>query len=76
MSDDPLVRIANVASLMEADLAVSVLAAEGIHAIALGNDTVGIFGPGFSVPSARGVDVLVRAEDEAAARAVLAHRAP
>jgi len=44
---------------LEADFAVQQLESAGIDAVARGNDIVGIFGPGFSGPSARGVDVMV-----------------
>jgi len=53
------VKIATFSAGFEADFAVQQLAAAGIDAIARGNDIVGIFGPGFSGPTARGVDVMV-----------------
>lgn len=71
MASDALTKVANYPSIIEADMAVSLLDSAGIHAIALGNDTVGIFGGGFSGPSSRGVDVLVHAEQEHEAREIL-----
>jgi len=71
MDDSTLTRVANFASSIEADFAVSLLESAEINAVALSNDTIGIFGPGFMGPSARGVDVLVRADQVEAARAVL-----
>ena len=64
--------IAHYAAGYEADLAVARLDAAGIAAVRRGNDTVGLFGPGFEGPTARGVDVLVAAADAADARDVLA----
>lgn len=71
MSDTPLTKVANFPSIIEAELAVSLLESAGIEAIALGNDTAGIFGAGFSGPSSRGADVLVRADRVDEAREVL-----
>ncbi len=65
------VSVASFGSGLEADLAVQRLEAEGIVAIARGNDTVGIFGPGFQGRTAQGVDVLVPSDAVSAARAVL-----
>ncbi len=65
------VTIARYVAGYEADLAVARLDAAGIDAIRRGNDTVGVFGPGFEGPTARGVDVLVPSIVVAAAREVL-----
>ena len=46
--------------------------AAGIPSVRRGNDTVGLFGPGFEGPTARGVDVLVPATVAVEAREVLA----
>jgi hypothetical protein len=63
------VAVTTVASGFEADVVVAVLGAAGIPARAHGNDLVGLFGPNFQGPTARGVDVLVPADaaDEAGA---------
>ncbi len=53
------VKLATYSSALEADVAVSQLEAAEIPAISRGNDIVGIFGPGFQGPTAKGVDVLV-----------------
>jgi hypothetical protein len=60
-----------VSSGFEADLAIARLEAAGIRAVRDDNDTVGIFGPGFQGPTARGVTVRVTAEVLDEARAVL-----
>jgi len=60
-----------VSSGFEADLAIARLEAAGIRAVRDDNDTVGIFGPGFQGPTARGVTVRVPAEVLDKARAVL-----
>ena len=65
------VTIANYRAGYEADLAIALLDAAGIPAVRRGNDIVGLFGPGFEGPTARGVDVLVPAEAAADAREVL-----
>ena len=49
--------LTNYASGLEADIAVARLNAEEIPAHARGNDIMGIVGPGFQGPTARGVDV-------------------
>lgn len=64
-------RLTNVASGLEADIAVARLRAEDIPAFTRGNDIVGIVGPGFQGSTARGVDVLVPADLLAKAREVL-----
>jgi hypothetical protein len=66
-----LMKIATFAAAYEADFAVERLRAAGITAFARGNDIVGIFGPGFQGPTARGVDVFVPPHAAAAARDVL-----
>lgn len=70
-SNTEWVAVATVASGFEADVVVAVLGAAGIPARAHGNDLVGIFGPNFQGATARGVDVLVPADAEGEARAVL-----
>lgn len=69
--DDGWVRIANFSAGYEADIAIAVLDAAGIPAMRRGNDIVGLFGPGFEGPTARGVDVLVPAAAAADAREIL-----
>ena len=66
------VAVADLASAYEADIAVARLESAGILAIARGNDIVGLFGPGFSGASARGVQVLVPSDALDAAREILA----
>ena len=53
------VTIATYAAGYEADIAIARLDAAGIDAMRRGNDTVGIFGPGFEGRSAHGIEVLV-----------------
>ena len=65
------VRVANLASGWEAEIAVARLDAEDIPARAMGNDLVGIFGPGFQGASARGYFVEVPAPLAERARRVL-----
>ena len=65
------VAVTTVASGFEADVVVAVLGAAGIPARAHGNDLVGLFGPNFQGPTARGVDVLVPADAADEARAIL-----
>ena len=67
----PWVRLTTFSSALEADVAVSRLEAAEIPAISRGNDIVGIFGPGFQGPTAKGVDVLVPEAAIEDARAVL-----
>lgn len=69
--DDAWVKIANYSAGYEADLAIAVLDAAGIPAMRRGNDIVGLFGPGFEGPTARGVDVFVPAAAVDDAREVL-----
>ena len=65
------VAVTTVASGFEADVVVAVLGAAGIPARAHGNDLVGLFGPNFQGPTARGVDVLVPADAADEARTIL-----
>ena len=65
------VAVTTLASGFEADVVVAVLGAAGIPARAHGNDLVGLFGPNFQGPTARGVDVLVPADAADEARAIL-----
>lgn len=65
------VTIANYRAGYEADLALALLDAAGIPAVRRGNDIVGLFGPSFEGPTARGVDVLVPADAADDAREVL-----
>ena len=69
--DAEWVRVATYGAGYEADMAIARLGAAGIDAVRRGNDTVGLFGPGFEGHSARGVDVLVPSTVVAEARAVL-----
>lgn len=69
--EDGWVKIANYRAGYEADLAIALLDAAGIPAVRRGNDIVGLFGPGFEGPTARGVDVLVPVEAVADARELL-----
>jgi hypothetical protein len=69
--DDAWVKLANYSAGYEADLAIAVLDAAGIPAMRRGNDIVGLFGPGFEGPTARGVDVFVPAAALTDAREVL-----
>jgi len=65
------VDLATFASGFEADLAGAKLEVAGIPFVRDGNDTVGIFGPGFQGATARGVTVRVPAESLDDARAAL-----
>jgi len=67
--------IATYSAGYEADIALARLSSAGIDGVRRGNDTVGLFGPSFEGPTARGVDVLVPAEVANEARAVLAENA-
>ena len=71
-SSTPWVVLTTVASVWEADVLVAVLGAAGIPARASGNDVTAIFGPGFIGATPRGVSVLVPADAEDEARAVVA----
>ena len=68
------VAIATYGAGYEADLAIARLDTAGIDAVRRGNDTVGLFGPGFEGRTARGVDVLVPSDVVADAQEVLAPR--
>lgn len=68
----PWVAVANFGIGWEADLAVARLDAAGIPARAIGNDLVGIFGPGYQGASVRGFDVQVPAPFVVHAKDVLA----
>jgi Putative prokaryotic signal transducing protein len=65
------VKLATYSSALEADVVVSRLEAAEIPAVSRGNDIVGIFGPGFQGPTAKGVDVLVPSAALEDARALL-----
>ena len=71
MTTNQWVPVASYAARFEADLAVARLEAEGILAVARGNDITGIFGPGFGGSTARGVLVLVPSDAVDAAREIL-----
>ena len=71
MSDSGWRVLATYASGFEADLAMAQLEAAEIPAVRDGNDTVGIFGPGFQGATARGVTVRVPAAALEDARAVV-----
>jgi hypothetical protein len=61
MSENGWSVLATYSSGFEADLAIAQLQAAEIPAVRDGNDTVGIFGPGFQGATARGVTVRVPA---------------
>lgn len=50
--------LATYASGFEADLVIEQLRSAEIPAIRDSNDTIGLFGPGFQGPSARGISTL------------------
>jgi hypothetical protein len=62
-------------SAPEAEIGRAVLEAGGFDARVEAGELVGIFGPGFSGPTPRGVRVLVPSDQLAAARTYLAFRA-
>jgi hypothetical protein len=66
------VNVANFASVLEAEMFAERLRSAGLFVTTRGNDIVGLFGPGFSGPTARGVDVLVTSDGADAAREILA----
>lgn len=66
-----LIKLANFATALEADIFVERLKSAGIMAVSRGVDITGIFGPGFQGATARGVDVLVPEEEADAARELL-----
>jgi hypothetical protein len=63
--------LATYVSGFDADVAMAQLETAKIPAVRNNNDTVGIFGPGFQGPTARGVTVLVPAGALEAARAAV-----
>jgi len=65
------VRLVNFPAAWEAESLVEQLRSAGLHATTKGHDT-GIFGPGFSGATPRGVDVMVTSDGLAAARDILA----
>lgn len=65
------IRVANYGAGWEAELAVARLDAEDVPARTMGNDLVGIFGPGFQGANARGYFVEVPAPFVQRAREVL-----
>ncbi|HEU4632008.1 MAG TPA: hypothetical protein VFS08_19820 [Gemmatimonadaceae bacterium] len=69
------VPIATYPAVYAAEIGRAVLEAGGFDAIVEGGEWVGIFGPGFSGPTPRGVRVLVPSDQLAAARTYLAFRA-
>ncbi len=73
MTDEAVawVSVANYRTQFAADVVIERLEAEGIMAIARGNDIIGIFGPGFQGATPRGVNVLVPSDALAAAQEVL-----
>jgi hypothetical protein len=71
MSESGWAVLATYSSGFEADLAMAQLESAGIPAVRDGNDTVGIFGPGFQGPTARGVTVRVPAATLEEAREVV-----
>jgi len=68
---DTWTKLVNCASGLEAEILVERLHSAGIDATVRGNDIVGIFGPGFQGPTARGVDVMVPASALDAAKELL-----
>jgi hypothetical protein len=64
-------RLASFSAGYEADLAEAVLRAHEIPVLRKGPE-VGIFGPGFAGPTARGVEILVPADRVEEAQALLA----
>jgi hypothetical protein len=67
-----LVKLTNFATALEAEIFTEQLKSAGIAAVARGVDITGIFGPGFQGATARGVDVLVGADQLEEARELLA----
>jgi hypothetical protein len=63
--------LASYASGFEADLVLAQLESADIPAIRDNNDTVGLFGPGFQGPSARGIIVRVPADYLESAREII-----
>jgi len=71
MSESEWSVLATYASGFEADLAMAQLEAAEIPAVRDGNDTVGIFGPGFQGATSHGVTVRVPAAALEDARAAI-----
>ena len=71
MSESEWSVLATYASGFEADLAMAQLEAAEIPAVRDGNDTVGIFGPGFQGATSHGVTVHVPAAALEDARAAI-----
>ena len=63
--------IATYTAGFEADVALSLLEAEGIRAVKRSNNAVGIFGPGFEGRTGQGYTVLVPSGELARARELL-----
>ena len=68
MNDSEWRVLKTYASGFEADIAIALLDAAEIPAIRDNNDTVGLFGPVFPGPSARGITVRVPAAQWESAR--------
>ncbi|HEX6631300.1 MAG TPA: hypothetical protein VF048_09425 [Gemmatimonadaceae bacterium] len=68
------VPIATYPAVYVAEIGRAVLEAGGFDAVVEGGESVGIFGPGFSGPTPRGIRVLVPSDQLAAARTYLAFR--
>lgn len=68
------VPIATYPALYVAEIGRAVLQAGGFDAVVEGGESVGIFGPGFSGPTPRGIRVLVPSDQLAAAKTYLAFR--
>lgn len=66
--------VATYGAVYEAEIGRAVLEAGGFDARVEGGEWIGIFGPGFSGTTPRGVRVLVPADQAAAARSFLAFR--
>lgn len=65
------VKLMNFATAVEAEFLVQQLESAGLHAVARGNDIVGIFGHGFGGPTAGGVDVMVTSDAVDSAKEIL-----
>lgn len=71
MTEPRWTRIAEFPSLVDAEFAAGRLESAGIASLLQQQGNVGIFGPGFSGPTAAGVRLLVSEADLAAARTAL-----
>lgn len=71
MTEPHWVELATYASGLEADVVIARLEAEEIPVMRVGNDTTGIFGPGFQGTSPQGVTVRVPSDALEEARALL-----